>query len=187
MKSVACYHVERTGGTSLLASLDRAGIPWAAHHKPYDDLEGDVRVTFLREPRSRLVSEFVLYWNLAHHGGKPIVAKTLLDYVLCSLPAYGHVPQMHFVGVFEDYSESLHELGDLLGAVLREREDNRHVAWTPFSVGGSLDDLRRALDWTCLPDLQTYCRVAGDRVPDTNEMLEYTLDKLRVAERAVLA
>jgi hypothetical protein len=184
--TVAFYHVMRTGGHSLFRTFGEAGVEFNAGHEEEWPLAGDITLTMLREPRSRLVSEFLQLHTLdLGPGVAPFRPTTgsLLDHVREHRPVYRHAADCDLVGITENMVASLGYFSRHLDVELVSREENRMNDWKPYEVGGTLETLVAELNRACAEDLETYRRaIEVIPAPDPDAMFEHTLAKFWLDE-----
>lgn len=174
---VTFLHVPRVGGTSLVRSLNEADVIVAAGH----DLrtrEGLV-VTILREPRSRLLSEYLFLRSRPEQTYRD-VSMSLFEYIGMRGPVYDYVSECDLVGIHERYPKMLAALSERLGKPLVEFRENPLYIPEGINVGASAQRLRAALDAVCAKDLIVYGQHAYGIYPD--EILGFAWEKYGIEQ-----
>jgi hypothetical protein len=188
---IGLYHVPRTGGTALQAAMKRAGINYVASHNfaEVDAAHPDTIVTLLREPRSRLLSEFLFRHNLTAHSPGPgragvwTVTGTLCDWVDRAEPVYPSIPAVAVVGI----TERLGEVARRLGCFEQLRWTNELMSWPRYDIGGCVAELCALLNERTLLDAEIYRDTLAGRGPHPDATFNYTLTKYHLNEQRVAA
>jgi hypothetical protein len=168
---IGVYHVPRTGGTAYAVNLDALGIDHVTTHD-YAEVEAagcDHTVTLVREPRARLVSEYVYCWHQRDARRIPTPERPtvpLLDWLATQPPVYA-----------EPVERADEVLVTELLAVPRVHELE---GWPPFEVGGNASKLVAVLTASTAEDMAIYLTAGGRAAGHPNNTLATTLQRFDI-------